>query len=180
MAADDGKFSSSPAPERRGGPSPQSLGPKNDPTLRRDPLDDLAARMDTPEASDPLTIVRTFLAKITGSGTDGSMHTWDHQTNIGQAIAPFGTPGTDSLQCTDATDDSAAIEMNGWKFVPAGTIVTMFEIDDDTDCRYQFIVPIPAPPTQDGSTDYILGYSSASKSMAWLETNTDCDDGGDG
>lgn len=87
----------------------------------------------------PLYNVSFFLAKITGHGTSGAKYTWDQQTNISQAIVPFGTPGTDGgLQCSSATDAAAAIEEMGATFVETGRIVLMKAIGDGTNTNFSF------------------------------------------
>lgn len=81
---------------------------------------------------------KNFIAKITGNGSNGTVYTWDEQTNANGTISPFGTPGTDGRQCANASHASAAIELNGATYIANGTIVSMIELGDPPDNRYQF------------------------------------------
>lgn len=112
-----------------------------------------------------------FIANITGVGADGSLYTWQELTNEGGFLVNFGG----GRKCTDATDASAAQEINGWLWIPNDTWVVMVEIEDVDHFRYQFAVVIEPPPLQDGSTSYVLGYDKDSQATVWLEQAT-CDD----
>lgn len=112
---------------------------------------------------------RVFHAEIDGSGTDGSKHTWHEVMDDGGTFSDFG-----DRECDDATHLSAAIEINGWKFVPAETLVVMIETRDTDGMRYEFVYsPLP-PPLQDGTKDYLWGYSATDKAAKWVETGTTC------
>lgn len=122
----------------------------------------------------PDVYFRVFDAELDGSdGDTGMLNTWHEVIDDGGSMVTFG----DRL-CDDPADSSAAIEINGWEWIPAGLRVRMIETEDVDGMRYEFLMPIPPPPLQDGSTDYILGYDSASQQMKWVATSTACPGGG--
>jgi hypothetical protein len=125
-------------------------------------LASITARLPSPFAK---IFKSAFLAKITGVNAGGDSYTWQEQTNVGGTVGDF----TGGRLCDDDTHASAATEINGWLFVPTDTLVLMLEIQDTTDFRYQFVVPVPPPALQDGTTDYVLGYTGANQFMAWEE-----------
>jgi hypothetical protein len=130
----------------------------------------------SPEPVVNLDIHRVFLAKITGAGVDGTLHTFQEQIRNGASIEDY----TDGTKCDSATDDSAALEINGATNVAAGTYVYMLEIAGGSNAyKYQFSlggsggVPfkivsttatnrrynaqrVTAPDTYSGTTDYIV------------------------
>jgi hypothetical protein len=80
---------------------------------------------------------RVFLAKITGAGVDGTLHTFQEQIRNGASIEDYA----DGTKCTDATDAGAALEINGATNVADGTYVYMMEIAGGSNAyRYQFSV----------------------------------------
>jgi hypothetical protein len=92
-----------------------------------------SVRTRAPEPVVNLDIHRIFLAKITGS--TGANHEFQEQINNDGTIEDY----TDGVSCTDDTDDSAAIEINGETNVATGTYVYMMEIaGGDGAYRYQF------------------------------------------
>lgn len=109
-----------------------------------------------------------FDAEIDGVNAGGDRYSWHEVTNISGAVATF----TDGRSCNSADDGSAAVEVNGWLFVPAGKRVRMVEIRDGDTMRYEFVNPVPPPADQTGATDYILGYSGSAQDFTWYLQNT--------
>lgn len=113
---------------------------------------------------EPLEV---FEAETTDS--DGATHAWKEVINDGGSVVDF----TDGRVVSDPDDDQAAIEINGWENVPDGLRVRMMRYPSDTGHEYQFAVPIPAPPLQDGTKSYGLVYDKATQALAWWELD-DC------
>lgn len=76
-----------------------------------------------------------FLAKLTAvNSSNGNLWGWKEETNETATIVDF----TSGRLCNDATDDSAAIAINGGN-CNVGDVVLMVEIMDVSHFRYQFI-----------------------------------------
>lgn len=130
-------------------------------------IDELREQIQRTRRPPIMPALEEIDAELTGfHPTSGTPYKW-RQVALTSAGVQFLISGA---ICSSISAPEAAVEANGWRFLASGQRVRLKPYTDDIGMRFLFVAPVPAPVNP--NVNQVLGYSSATRQMAWLEQYT--------